>query len=377
MFTRKRVLICPLDWGLGHATRCVTIIRTLIEKQIKVLIAADGRALAFLQKEFPNLEFIIFPGYNIHYSKTLRMELNILLQSPKILFNIRKERKKLSQIIEQYQIDAVISDNRFGCYSSTIPSIFITHQLMIKCPTALKFLEPLLHFINLNFIHHFNECWIPDSSDITNLSGNLSHFYPISSNMHFIGPLSRFENKIRSCISSENYILMIFSGPEPQRSILEEKLLTQASKLSSKFIVIRGITEKVESFTIGENIIVHNHLETEALQKLMTNASLIITRSGYSTIMDLAVLEKNAALIPTPHQTEQVYLAKKLLDDGLFFCTSQSKLNLAEVIEKSKNFKGLKVNSQTYLLENRIDRLIEKITTYKHKRIAMQSKQKK
>lgn len=358
MFTRKRVLVCPLDWGLGHATRCVPIIRELLKRDIKVLIAADGRPLSFLQKEFPTLEYIVFAGYSVSYSNTLRMELNMLSQSPQILFKIKEERIELDQIIEKYKVDAVISDNRFGCYSSKVPSIFITHQLMIKCPAALKFLEPLLHLMNLHFINHFNECWIPDSESEPTLSGDLSHHYPLPSNTYFIGPLSRFIKKPSDVRKEGDYILVIFSGPEPQRTLLEDKILHQAIKINEKFIVVRGITEKIETFNLGDNVTVHNHVETEALQELMKNSKLIITRSGYSSIMDLAILEKKAVLIPTPQQTEQIYLAKKFLSQNIFYGVSQKNFNLADALAKANNYVGLNTLSQTGLLEKRIDKLI-------------------
>ena len=131
MNRKKRILVAPLDWGIGHATRCIPIINALQAHEFEVVIAADGRPLHLLKNEFPNLEFIRFSGYHIKYSSYLPMGLSMLLQTPKILINIRKEHKLLAQIIDDYNIDGVISDNRFGLYNNKVPTVFITHQLQI------------------------------------------------------------------------------------------------------------------------------------------------------------------------------------------------------------------------------------------------------
>ena len=188
MQKQKRILICPLDWGLGHATRCIPIIRLLLAKNAEIIVAADAGPLALLKQEFPQLTFIQLKGYNIQYPKSGSMKVKMLLSIPKIVNGIKEEHEALDKIIDKHKIDIVISDNRYGCWSKKIKSIFITHQLMIKAP----FGENVLHKKVLKYIDNYDECWVPDVADSVNLSGDLTHKYTIPKNTFFVGALSRF-----------------------------------------------------------------------------------------------------------------------------------------------------------------------------------------
>ena len=189
---RKNILICPLEWGLGHATRCMPIIKSLLELDVNVIIAGEGRSLKLLQKEFPHLENIYFPGYGIYYPKRKWMEISMLSQIPKIFFNIFKENRRLQKIIDLHNIDIVISDNRFGLWSSKAYSIYMTHQVLTKCPWFMKYMEYPLYRLHQFFIKHYNECWIPDFKGNHNLAGDLSNKMKVNNSTYHIGPLSRF-----------------------------------------------------------------------------------------------------------------------------------------------------------------------------------------
>ncbi|MBN4051553.1 glycosyltransferase, partial [bacterium AH-315-M05] len=259
MKSRKRILICPLDWGLGHASRCIPIIKELIDFDFEIVIGADNGPLALLKREFPQLEFIEFPGYGIFYSKNGNMPLTMILSLPRVFGGIYREHTLLKSIIKNYKIDAVISDNRFGLWNSTVPTIFITHQVMVKCPKHLKFLEPVIHRINKFFIDKYDECWIPDLKGEENLSADLSHRYPLPRNAEFIGSLSRFDTNGLTINDSNNleksYDLMaIISGPEPQRSIFENIVIKQLERTSLKSIIVRGVPEKNEKTQLTENL---------------------------------------------------------------------------------------------------------------------------
>jgi len=185
----QKILICPLDWGLGHASRCIPIIEKLIALEFEVIIAANNNALSLLQHTFPTLHFIQLLGFAVRYPKNGKMNLKMLLQVPAFLKSIKNEHQALEKIIEQYQINVVISDNRYGCWSAKVPSVFITHQLNIQAPFFKKWLQK----INYKFINRFNECWIPDVEDKINLSGLLGHnFKELKTNHFYIGVLSRF-----------------------------------------------------------------------------------------------------------------------------------------------------------------------------------------
>jgi len=361
-----RILIAPLDWGLGHATRCIPIIRYLLEKGCEVIIGADGRPMQLLQKEFPNLQFIPMPGYGISYPKSGSMALKIASQIPKILKGIKRENLLLKKIIKEGKIDAVISDNRFGLWSKDVPCVFITHQLMIKSP----FGEKWIHQLNKKYISKFTECWVPDlprplipssagEGKVTaGFSGDLSHKFPLPGNAKFIGLLSRFESpqppsRLREALwrsevqrVDKRHLIIILSGPEPQRTVLEEKILKQLAPLSfgrgvgGEVLIVQGITEKNERRKIFENVEMVSHLTSEELQKEILSSEIILSRPGYSTVMDLAVLGKKAIFVPTSGQTEQEYLAKYYSENKIAYSVAQNKFDLNIALRELEKYNG-------------------------------------
>lgn len=336
-----RILICPLNWGIGHASRCIPIIRALLAEGAEVVIAADGRPLVLLQKEFPQLESIVFKGYNPRYPSFGSMAWKMFLTMFPILIGIWKEHRRLKKIIREYKINAVISDNRFGLWTRKVPCVYITHQLMIKAPWHLKLTEPFLHLFHRFFINRYDRCWVPDLIGDENLSGHLSHLYPIPAHVEFIGPLSRF--KIQNQIPvDENFILAIVSGPEPQRTIFEELLTHQLTTLGRPAIIISGITE-ADTVVQQDNLTIYSHMDTEKLEQLIQKAAFVVCRSGYSTIMDLSILKKKAVFIPTPGQTEQEYLAEFHSKKGNSIFFPQKQFEISKAIEQLDNCKGLSV----------------------------------
>ncbi len=357
MHTRQRILIAPLDWGLGHATRCIPIIRLLVKKNAEVIIAADGRPLELLKREFAELEFIRLKGYAITYPKKGGMIWKMFFSIPRILVGINTEHKALKKIIKEKSIDVVISDNRFGLWNKEVKSIFITHQLMIKSPFA----EKLLHRINIRYINKFTECWIPDTEGANNLSGDLSHKYPLPTNAFFVGALSRFASPLTLSKGEgtigENDIMAIISGPEPQRTVFEKIILVQLLKINLKVLIVCGKTEEQKNVNLKQNVKIVNHLSSDEMQEALLNSKIIIARSGYSTIMDLATLGKKVIFIPTPGQTEQEYLAEELKQKKIAIYQKQSEFNLEQALLESENYKGFEAIASNNLLEGRIDLL--------------------
>lgn len=347
---RKKVLICPLNWGLGHATRDVPIIRLLLKHNYQIIIAASGDSLAYLKKEFPELEFINFESYRVQYSKFESQVFKMLMLIPTILFWTIKEHLLLNEVIKNNKIDIVISDHRYGLWNKKTFNIFITHQLRIKFPGLLKILEPVYHKISNKLIHKFDECWIPDFEGRNNLSGQLSHVKDRLKNKYFIGPLSRFE-----CIAKENTfnkinVLFILSGPEPQRSIFEKIIYDQTKNAGLKYEIVRGSSSQSKH---PFNFAVHNILNAEDLFALIKKSELVVCRSGYSSVMDLYQLKKKAILVPTPGQTEQEYLAGYLKQKGFFYSVSQKNFNLQKDIMQVPEFMEIKI-SEKRCLEERI-----------------------
>lgn len=360
MAVKPKILVCPLNWGIGHASRMVPVINELLEQGAEVYIGASGGPLEFLKLEFPGLPCIDIPGYNVVYSKSAYgMAMKIAMQFPSLYRWIRREHDLLNQIINEYGINGVISDNRYGLWSNQIPCIFITHQVFIQTPWYLKFLAPVIYRLNRNFILKFRECWIPDYNDERNLSGKLSHKKTLARHFHFIGPLSRFAGIKATDQEKEpgqfKYdVLAILSGPEPQRSLLEKQLLSDIASLKIKAAVVLGKPGSKPPQKEIDNCAIYPHLETESLLSLIKASRLIIARSGYSSVMDLAATGKKAVLIPTPGQTEQEYLGKYLHSKNYFFSVSQKDFNLSYALDKVDSYPGIHFHFDKSMLKERI-----------------------
>lgn len=355
MRASKRILVAPLDWGLGHASRCIPIIRALLDAKAEVILASNGSALQLLEKEFPDLETLRLPAYNVKYYFK-NMALNLGLQMPRLLYSIYAEHRQIKRLIRARKIDGVISDNRFGCFSKKVKSVFITHQVHVIFPKSVAWLAGFLHFCNHTFIRQFSECWIPDYEEGSNsLSGILSH-PAISDQCHYLGALSRMlpiEKEI------ERDIIVVLSGPEPQRSQLEKKLREQLQKLDKTVLLVRGKVGKQERKKIAPNIEVVNFLKGKELNEAIMESELVICRSGYSSIMDLAVLGKKAFLIPTPGQTEQEYLASYFSARKIYYSQLQSELDLGKALKKIADYEPLSINKEQNLLKEAIRNFLQ------------------
>jgi hypothetical protein len=295
---------------MGHATRCVPLIRKYHNEGNEVVIVADGHPLEFLKQEFPSLRFIEFPSYSVYYSAGKSQVGAMIFNFPNIVSGIVREHFWLSNLLQSEHFDLIISDNRFGLWNKRIRSVYITHQLMVKMPVNLKFLEPLVHRIHKAFINRYDECWIPDRAEKGGLSGDLAHQYPLPRNARFIGTLSRFKGMGITEPNKEYKIVAVVSGIEPQRTIFEDSLIQKYKNHSEKVLIVRGLPGKgMDKKTIG-SITFASHLSDSELAAVLLGATKIICRSGYSSIMDLDALNclDKAELIPTPGQTEQEYL---------------------------------------------------------------------
>lgn len=310
-----KILVCPLNWGLGHATRCIPLIKRLIEAHHEVIIAADGYPMLLLKEVFPKLRFMESCSYNIHYNKGKSQVTAMFRSIPKIFVGIIKEHYWLKRLNKQEHFDQVISDNRFGLWNKNTHSIYMTHQLMIKMPPLLKFMEPAVWLGHRFFINKYDQCFIPDNAGERNLSGDLSHLYPIPKHAEFIGMLSRFTNLNIRTLNKKSYdTIVLISGPEPQRTLFEDQMLKKFNNTEKEVLIVQGLPGKTAMDQSKGKITLIPHLSTELMAAYLIGAKQIICRSGYSTIMDLEVLDclHKAVLVPTPGQTEQEYLAHYL-----------------------------------------------------------------
>lgn len=302
-----KVIVAPLNWGLGHASRCVPMIHALLKANFQPVIASDGAALDFLKKEFPNLETLELPSYKISYGRNLKWKL--FKKIPRFLKVAKKEREVVQEYVNSHQVVGIISDNRFGVYAPNVPSVYVTHQLNVRA----GILTPVTSYFHQRIIKKFDECWIPDES-ASQFSGKLS-LTKKRLNQKYIGVLSRFQKKeIEKTID----ILIVLSGPEPNRTYLEKKLTKKFYGSDLNICLIQGKIEEQQTSQIHGKFRVLNYALSEELESLLNASKMVVCRSGYSSIMDLAVLEKKAVLIPTKGQSEQEYLAKYLSGKGLF-----------------------------------------------------------
>ena len=347
-----RILVSPLDWGLGHATRCIPIIRHLREKGVEVVIAADGAPLKLLQEQFQGIEFVTLKGYRVKYSRFLPASAKVALQIPKIKRAIKREHLELEKLIKEKRIDAVISDNRYGLYTDKVPCVIITHQLNIQAKAGSQLFSNKV----LEYIKKFNACWIPDNEGEDNLSGNLSHPVPEGVNAKYIGPLSRFGNAAGNKEMKYD-LLILLSGPEPQRTVLEKKVINQLSALPYiKALIVQGKPGSIDVKSPHENIDVVPHLNDISLLEKILSSKAIICRPGYSTIMDLAIIGgKRAMFIPTPGQTEQEYLAMRMEALEIAVSVQQKQLAMKDALTKVFLSKGFNYNLYPVTFQTTLD----------------------
>lgn len=311
MFSNKTIFYGALDWGLGHATRSVPIVKQLL-KNNTVILGVTPLTKTIFDEEFPELKKIDLPSYNIKYSRILPLWVKLGLSSPRISKIITDENRALNNIIEENKIDIIVSDNRFGLYSEKAHSVFVTHQLFLKAPVFEKFGSK----INQNYISKFNEVWVPDlENEKESLSGELSHGKHFHKKVKYIGPQSRLADLITD-VDPDSYredkydYLILLSGPEPSRTELEKKLVKLTTGSEKRIALVRGFGFRVSGLMLNKLDVFDQPNKTE-LKKMILSSKKIICRSGYSTLMDMHLLgKKELILVPTPGQTEQEYLAE-------------------------------------------------------------------
>ena len=337
MKSKKTILVAPLFWGLGHATRCIPIIDALLARNYRVIIGSDGEALALLQKEFPSLTFVTLPSYEISYAKHKKnFKTHLIKQGPHIRRTIKSELKQVVQLKTKYNLDGIISDNRYGVRHPDIPSVVMTHQLKVLSGNTTW----LSALIQKKMLQKFDAIWVPDFKKSPNLSGSLGHLEHADEtykNLVYLGPLSRL-NKLE--VKKKYDILVVLSGPEPQRGILEQKLITLLENNSKKILFVRGVVSDISKTSTLGGMTVVDFLTTQEVELAINQSEIVICRSGYTSIMDLAALQKKAFLIPTPGQFEQEYLAKRFNEKGMLPYANQAVFKLSD-LNRISVFSGL------------------------------------
>jgi predicted glycosyltransferase len=340
----KSVLVAVLDWGLGHATRSIPIIRELQHQNTRVIMAGNGPSLALLRQEFPDLKCYELPDYGIRYAEEINMLWTLARQLPRLRRAMKAEFKAVSLIVQTEGINAIISDNRYGCYKDGVLSVIVCHQLNLQLPKGWRWLTGLVNAWHEKYLLRFDQIWVPDMPDKSlSFSGDLSK--TDLPNVNRIGILSRFGENVNS-YSSKFDLVALVSGPEPQRTVFEDIMRMQVKNFDGNALLVKGLPESRE-YTFAGSLVEVNHLEASELDQILRETRLVVARAGYSTIMDLAVLGKKAILIPTPGQTEQEYLASFLASKNWVVARDQQNFDLGkaiQAIEKTHSIPHVKPN---------------------------------
>ena len=354
-----RVIYGVCSWGLGHATRSLPVIRKLIKEDNEVTIISNGRSLELLKKELRDkIDYFDIPDYPMLLSENSRQFMvKSVVYWPSFIARMESGLQKLKKILQNRKCDRIISDARYDLYSRTIPSFFISHQIRIMNPLRIKMFERGSEIFNLFFFKRFAGIIVPDYKE-DNLSGDLSHnLIKIDENkLHYVGVLSDFKKKKKK--QDIDYLISI-SGPEPQRTILEEKLLPQLEDLKGNIIITLGKTEDKDKFS-NKNIETYSFLSKDKREDFLNRSKLVISRSGYSTILDLAVIGTKAFMTPTPGQIEQEYLGRYHIKKGSFYSVDQNNIDLKRDVEIAKNRTGIKRECN---VDKAVENIIDIITT--------------
>ena len=349
---------------MGHAARMIPLASKLRELNNNVIIASGEEHLSLFRNELPGLTYINFTGFKTRYSRFFPQYLSLLFKIPALLYHIIVEHHKLRRIIAEYAVDIIISDNRFGLWNRKVITVYVTHMPLIPLPKYLKFIEPLGVYLHRQIIKKYSLCFIPDLPGNLNLSGRLSHGLKLPDNVRYIGILSRFidpeqpndENPVKF-----HHNTVILSGPEPQREILKQKLVILLKDKEPITVMFEGKPGNRGEIARNENIIFYSHLPAYRMKGIITSSDSIITRAGYTTLMELVSLNCTALIIPTPGQTEQEYLAEYLSEKGWFYTFSQDEIKAGMSIRKEKAFCHDELNRQSsILLTEALKELLEK-----------------
>lgn len=346
---KKRILLSPLNWGLGHATRLLPIIDSLQKRGYECLVAGESPSIDIIKDAFPGLHIIPTSGFDVKFSSGQHQLWKLFTQLPKLLSSIRKDQQQVVDILNRHHVDLIISDNRYGFRSHKVPSIIITHQTSPQVGSRMKWTKPFVNFMIKRWLSKFDSCWIPDNDGPLSISGklsaNLAHPNTIK-----IGLLTRLSIANSTALTShcpQYDIMVIISGPEPHRTQFEELIIQRYLNTNLNVLILQGRPTAGEKKCVNNNITLLSHCDASQYHHLISTSNLIICRSGYSTIMDLIYLKKIAILIPTPGQYEQLYLANHLKNSFNFEIIQQS-----EIIKHHLLTISFKANNQAYIKDN-------------------------
>jgi len=344
----RRIFFAPLDWGLGHVTRILPLIRRFLQQGDQVYVATRGRALELLKRETPACAFLDFPQYPIRYPRSKYFVTRFMfITYPQMLLAMWKEKQALHKLHQLHHFDIIFSDNRFCVNLPGVRCYLISHQLRYKLPWLISQFEMIPEYFNYLFFNKYDRIIVPDYANEQQLTGELSHRmrFLSESRLLYAGILCDLPPSTETSPGKIDYLILV-SGPEPQRSIFERIIFTQVNLLPGRVVVALGTPEKKYRIRKG-NAIFYSYLNREQIAEYMRQADFIICRSGYTTIMEMVELKKKGVFIPTPGQIEQEYLARYYLKRGWCFYMPQNKFNLHTAVKEGKKYPGFPVELNT------------------------------
>ena len=333
-----KVLVAPLDWGLGHATRCVPVIREFLKQGAEVELAVVRSNASLLRGIFPELRERLAPSYNIVYPKHgYNMGLWLVKNGAHLRSVMNFEHRFAEEMVSRYHYDVLVSDNRFGFYSRNAKSVYMTHQRRIAFPRVLSAFEPLGMLWHASVMKHFDEVWVPDLPDFPGYAGTLSHVTKAPVPVKYVGALSRFsEMPSEKAASSKDFksyrFVAVVSGVEPARTRFENLLRKTLAKIPGRHAIVLGKPSVGVKRSCEGNVDLFTHLPDAEFAEVIRSAQWVVSRGGYSTVMDMAVLGAKCIFVPTPGQYEQIILARDLSREGYAVAIDESKFSIETLL---------------------------------------------
>lgn len=306
---QKKVLVAALDWGMGHLTRLTELLRKITPEDL--VIACTPFQQEYYSYYFPDATYELIPELNWRWSGKKSALSELFIQRKKWTKHIGKDQLIVDELVAKYSIEVILSDNRYGFYHPDTHNICLTHQLNIP---GNSFEKPVIKKLLRDYLSPFQEIWVPDYEDRTQrLSGELSESINIAfSPVRYIGPLSRF-NWEESPKKKRTTLLL--SGPEPQRRLFLEHFLKHQSSHLSELTVVTPMPYPIKALEQVQQLVIRP--STAHLHEILNETKVLISRAGFTTIMETHQLDKTRKIIvPTPSQREQKYLARHL--DGRY-----------------------------------------------------------
>jgi predicted glycosyltransferase len=357
------LLFSPLDWGLGHTTRSLPILREFLHCGFEIVVACNSIQKLILAAELPSLAFAPLEGYNVNYSHSgTGFRRKIATQLINILTKIKHENEWVRKFRASRPVDLILSDNRYGFHHPEVPSVIITHQLAPKTGLG-RHSDALVQRFLYRHINKFTECWIPDVQQAPNLSGELSHTPKLPrTSVKYIGQLTRFHENI-PVATEDNLLLIVLSGPEPQRTIFENILLKQLPAAEYKTIIVRGLPAEEQQPNPINDVAFYNHLDAEQLNDLAWKAQYVLCRPGYTSLMDMLSLKKKMIVVSTPGQTEQEYLARHLSKNKITVSFEQKNFDLRNALATAAHYSFHNFQTNTTAYKDAIGEIVSRVCT--------------